>query len=104
MATTPTTTPSWMNPLQQQTSPPSAVTTGAPSWLNPLAQQSSAAIPANASPAGTYSTKFRSTQGWYMALGVVTAIMVGNTQVAPFALGILSIALLYQAGQWLQHK
>jgi hypothetical protein len=58
-------------------------------------------------PAGTvptYSTKFKATQGWYMALGVVTAIMLGNTPIAPFALGVLGVALLYQTGQWLQHK
>jgi hypothetical protein len=53
---------------------------------------------------GTYSQKFKPTQGWYMALGVVVAILVGNTAVGPFALGILGVALLYQTGQWLNHK
>lgn len=55
-------------------------------------------------PTGTYSTNFKLTQGWYMALGIVVAIMLGGTPVAPFALGILGVALLYQTSQWLEHK
>jgi hypothetical protein len=39
-----------------------------------------------------------------MFAGITTGILLGNTPVAPFAFGILTLALIYQTSQLLQHK
>ena len=42
--------------------------------------------------------------GWYMSGGILGAILLSSTPVAPLAAGILTIALIYQLGALVQGK
>ena len=53
---------------------------------------------------GSYSTGFKATQGWYITGAIVVSTLLATTPVAPFLLGILGIALIYQTSMLLQHK
>jgi hypothetical protein len=66
------------------------------------AQGQTSSIPTTTS--GPSGTPFKATQGWYIFVGVVVAIALGNTGVGPFALGILGVALIYQISQLVQHR
>lgn len=44
----------------------------------------------------TYSTAPKATQGWYITGAIVVSTMLANTRIAPFLLGILGVALIYQ--------
>jgi hypothetical protein len=52
----------------------------------------------------TVSAGLKLTQGWWMTIGVITAIAVSNTPLAPVALGIIGVALLYQTSMLLEGK
>lgn len=56
--------------------------------------------------ASTTAKKFvPNTQGWYITGGIVVSVMLANVPVVgPLALGVLSLALLYQFSLLLQHK
>lgn len=47
---------------------------------------------------------YRATQGWYITGGIVVSVMLANTPLGPFLLGILGIALLYQISLLVQGK
>lgn len=50
------------------------------------------------------SQVFGLTQGWYITGAIVVSVMLANTRVGPFLLGVLGIALLYQTNLLLEHK
>jgi sorbitol-specific phosphotransferase system component IIC len=47
---------------------------------------------------------FNFTDGWYVFFGVATGILVSGTQIAPIALGLLTVALLYQINLLIEGK
>lgn len=42
--------------------------------------------------------KFSPDSGYWVAIGCTTAVLVADTPVGPFALGVLVVALIYQVG------
>lgn len=44
------------------------------------------------------------TSGWWVVVGMTGAILLSGTAVAPIALGIMSIALIYQTSLLLQKR
>jgi len=44
------------------------------------------------------------TGGWWIFIGVFGAILISGTPLAPLALGIMSVALLYQVEQLIKGK
>lgn len=47
--------------------------------------------------------KVSPTQGWYVFGGLVVSIALSGTKAAPFIMGVLSIALIYQLSALLEH-
>lgn len=50
------------------------------------------------------SGPFRWSTGWYVVFGVTAGIFLSNTRIAPLALGILTVGLLYQINLLIQGK
>lgn len=48
--------------------------------------------------------RFNAGSGWWVAVAGFTGIAVADTVVGPLALGVLSVALIYQLGLMLQGK
>ncbi len=49
-------------------------------------------------------TNIQATSGWYVAIGCIGAIALSSTQAAPLALGIMTVAFLYQLESLLKGK
>lgn len=52
----------------------------------------------------TGPSAFKFTTGWYVFFGVAGGVLVSGTRVAPVALGILTVALLFQITQLIEGK
>jgi hypothetical protein len=48
--------------------------------------------------------KLSAGSGYWVAIGCLGSILLANTPVAPFALGIIGVALIYQTNLLLQGK
>jgi hypothetical protein len=48
--------------------------------------------------------KFAAGSGYWVSIGCLAAIFLANTPVAPFAMGIIGVALIYQTNLMLQGK
>ena len=75
----------------------------------PAVSSDPSAAPATTTSASTtpnatlanYTTKFHATQGWYITGAIVVSTMLANTGAAPFLLGVLGVALIWQLDQLL---
>lgn len=47
-------------------------------------------------------TKIKATDGWYVAVGCIGAILLAATPVAPIVLAVMTIAVLFQLENLLQ--
>jgi hypothetical protein len=57
-----------------------------------------------ATPVQATQPRFAAGSGYWVTIGCLGAILLSNTPVAPFALGIIGIALIYQTNLLLEGK